>query len=163
MQDSTIIGVAGLAAGLLTSAMAYYWSYKTRGYPHREYLYQIQIDEYRELSVGLSRSVNPCYDFLFGKTTLTPEMRTTFLGILNKAADDSHEQFRRGAAILRLDVAMAVNQVCIKLLMDIPKMDNATQIGTTLLQAEMEVYSAIRKNAGIEPLTKEMWRAFGRR
>jgi hypothetical protein len=90
-------------------------------------------------------------------------MRAEFLEILNKTADALHEQLWRSAAILPLDVALAVNQLLMKLVTDIPQLENAKQIGVSLLQAQKEVYSAMRKNAGVEPLTKEMLGAFGQR
>ena len=141
--------------------MAYYWSYKTRGYPHREFLYQRQIDEYKELSVCLSRNIGACENFLFGKTTLTPDMRTKFQKLLNKTADALHEQLFSSAAILPVDVASAVNLLCIKLVTEIPTLENPLQITDSLLEAQKGVYSAMRKNAGVEPLTKEMLGAFG--
>jgi hypothetical protein len=143
--------------------MAYVWSYKTRAYPHREFLYQRQIDEYKELSVCVSRNIEVCHHFLFGKTTLTPQMRTEFLGILNKTADALHEQSWKSYAILPKDVLLAVNALLIKLVNEIPRLEDAKQIGVILLHAETAVYNAMRKNAGVEPLTKEMLAAFGER
>ncbi|MFI5449661.1 MAG: hypothetical protein ACHQ03_07850 [Candidatus Bathyarchaeia archaeon] len=161
MDGSTIIGVGGLVVALVTTAMAYVWSYKTRAYPHREFLYQRQIDEYKELSVCLSRNIDVCEHFLVGKTTLTPEMRAEFLEILNKTADALHEQLWKSSAILPKDVLLAVNALLIKLVTEIPQLENARQIGVTLLHAETAVYNAMRTKAGVAPLTKEMLAAFG--
>jgi hypothetical protein len=141
--------------------MAYVWSYKTRGYPHRELLYQRQIDEYKELSFCLSRNISTCQKFLYGKTTLTPEMRTEFVGILNNAADALHERLWKSAAIVPKDVLMAINALLIKLVTEIPQLEDPRQIADILIHAQTDVYTAMRKKAGVAPLTKEMLAAFG--
>jgi hypothetical protein len=50
-----------------------------------------------------------------------------------------------------------------KLADEVHKSSKATEMGDMLTDAELDVYAAVRKNAGIEPLTEEMRRVFGQR
>ncbi len=48
LEDATVLGLAGITAGLLATALSFWWNYKTRSLPHREFLYQKQIEAYLE-------------------------------------------------------------------------------------------------------------------
>lgn len=160
MDDSTVLGLAGIVAGLLTASMSFLWNYKTRALSHREFLYQKQIEGYLELSTNMIRLLDPCYDFLIDNE-LTPKNRVRLSNIINKVKDNLRREVARCQAILPIDVASAVNEMYSKLI-DV-KLESNEQILETLVNAEWDVYAAIRKNAGVEPLTEDMRRAFGQR
>jgi hypothetical protein len=82
--------------------------------------------------------------------------------IIDKPQDDLHEQVRKCFAILPIDVARAVLDFFGKLTDDIPKMDNNKEVLRVLAMGELNVYDAVRKWAGVEPLTKDMLQAFGK-
>jgi hypothetical protein len=127
---------------------------------HREFLYQKQIEAYVDLSTIISRSLHPCYNFLFTKA-LTPENRKEFVEITEKAYDELWGHERMSLMILPLGVAEAVTKLMLVLTRELPKLDNSKQAGSVLSRAELDVCVSVRKWAGVEPLTKEMLQAFG--
>jgi hypothetical protein len=161
VEDSTVLGLAGIIAGLVTALVSFWWNYKTRALSHREFLYQKQFEEYLELSTIVQRLLRPCYSFLMGKRELTPENRVQLLKIIDKLTDDLRQEMHHCETILPMDVVHAINELIGKSVVHVPKLNNARQIGETLLHAEWDVYKAIRKNAGVEPLTEDMLQAFG--
>jgi hypothetical protein len=162
VEDSTILGLAGIIAGLLTAAASFWWNYKTRALGHREFLYQKQIEAYVDLSTNISRSLSPCYNFLITKS-LTPENRKEFVEITEKAYDELWCQARLSLMILPAYVGDALVKLLSALNGELPKLDSSKQAGLVLTKAEMTVYVAVRKWAGVEPLTKDMLDAFGER
>lgn len=160
MDDSTVLGLTGIIAGLLTASISFLWSYKTRALSHREFLYQKQIEGYLELSTTMIRLLDPCYDFLIDNQ-LTPKNRARLSNILDKVDDGLRREVIRCQAILPLDVASAVNEMYGKVAN--AKLESFEQIVETLMMAEWDVYAAIRKNAGVDPLTEDMRRVFGQR
>jgi hypothetical protein len=161
VEDSTFLGlagiIAGLGVGLGTALMSFWWNYKTRALGHREFLYKKQIETYVDLSTNISRSLHPCYDFLFMKD-LTPENRKEWVEITTKADDELSGQMRMSLTILPLDVAKAIDHLRSTLSREL---SSEKEPSVVLARAEVEVYNAIRKWAGVEPLTKDMLRAFG--
>jgi hypothetical protein len=164
VEDSTILGLAGIIAGLLTAATSFWWNYKTRALPHREFLYQKQIEAYIELASAISRSIGPCQDYLNEfEEDLAPEKRKKFEKLTKKAYTDLWQQLRKSTTILPSDVVASICDLFLKLAIEVHKSSNPTQMGEMLTDAELDVYGAVRKNAGIEPLTEEMRRVFGQR
>jgi hypothetical protein len=161
VEDSTVLGLAGIIAGLGTALMSFWWNYKTRALGHREFLYQKQIEAYVDLSTNISRSLYPCYNFLLTKD-LTPENRKELVEITQKAHDELWGIERMSLMILPLDVVEAVNKLQLVLAREIPKLDSSKQAGSVLTRAELDVCVSVRKWAGVEPLTKDMLQAFGR-
>jgi hypothetical protein len=139
--------------------MSFWWNYKTRASPHREFLYQEQIKAYVDLSANIPRLLHPCLTFLSTKD-LTPENRKEFEEIVFKAAGELRGQVRLSMMILPLDVAKAVNQL-FETLFKLDESDSSERGIEVLIKAEMGVYEAVREWAGVEPLTKDMLRAFG--
>ncbi len=164
VEDSTVLGLAGIVAGVIATGISLWWNYKTRALPHREFLYQKQIEAYIDLATAFSRSINPCYDYLNGlsnRQELTPESRKAFRKLALRAQVDLWEQFRKSALILPQDVAVAIGELLGKLLNEVHKSGNPIQMIRILIDGEIGVYKAVRKNAGVRPLTKEMRRVFG--
>ena len=164
MEDSTVLGLAGIITGFGAILMSFWWNYKTRALPHREFLYQKQIEAYLELASAISRSIGPCHDYLYeGEEELAPEKRKEFEKLTKKAYTDLWEQLRRSTTILPKDVVLSICDLLRKVADEVHKSGNATQMGDMLTDAELDVYAAVRKNAGTEPLTEEMRRVFGQR
>jgi len=161
VEDSTVLGLAPIIAIVIVAGMSFLWNYKTRALPHREFLYQEQIAAYTELAAVISRSLFPCFEFLWGKKELTPEHRTEFVQIVTKAYNELWEQSRKSMVILPLDVSTAVFVLQLALVRDAPKLESPRQTMDFLQNAEWNVYAAVRKRAGIEPLTEDMRRVFG--
>jgi hypothetical protein len=63
--------------------------------------------------------------------------------------------------ILPVDLAKAIHALH-STLIELGKFDSSKQAGLALTKAEMAVYEAARKWAGVEPLTKDMLEAFGK-
>ena len=164
VEDSTILGLAGIIAGLLTAATSFWWNYKTRALPHREFLYQKQIEAYMDLATDFSRSIGPCYDYLVDvdehTEELSPEGRKELEKLTRKAHDDVRGQLGKSAMILPVDVSIAISKLLQKL-SRVHKSGNVMQMAEILIEGEFDVYNAVRKNAGVEPLTKDMLQAFG--
>ena len=59
MQESTILGLAGLLVGAFSVGASLWWNYATRASLHREFLYERQIEMYRELTNSVTRVVWP--------------------------------------------------------------------------------------------------------
>ncbi len=161
LEDSTVLGLAGIIAGFGAALMSFWWNYKTRALSHREFLYQKQIEGYLELSAVMTRLLGPCYDLLIDKE-LTPRNRVRLWNMIYKMKTDLRREVMRCQAILPIDVVSAVNGLSIKL-SDIPKLKTFEEIIAALVDAESAVYKSIRKNAGVRPLTEDMRRAFGQR
>jgi len=159
VEDSTVLGLTGIIAGLGTALMSFWWSYKTRAAAHREFLYQKQIETYVALSTEISHLLDPCYTFLSTKD-LTPENRKEFKEIAAKASDEVWGQARLSLMILPVEVAKAVNQL-FGTLLEVAKSDSSEGGIQVLTKAEMGVYEAVREWAGVDPLTKDMLQAFG--
>ena len=164
VDDSTFLGLAGIMAGLVvglgTALMSFWWNYKTRALGHQEFLYQKQVEAYVDLSTNISRSLSPCYNFLTTKS-LTPENRKEFGVITEKAFDGVWGQARLSLMILPAYVCDALVKLLSALNEELPKLDSSKQAALVLTKAEMAVCVAVRKSAGIEPLTKDMLQAFG--
>ena len=62
--------------------------------------------------------------------------------------------------ILPVDVSIAISKLLQKL-SRVHKSGNIMQMAEILIEGEFDVYNAVRKNAGVEPLTKDMLQAFG--
>ena len=135
VEDSTVLGLAGIVAGagvgLGTALMSFWWNYKTRALPHQEFLYQKQIEAYLDLSTNMSRSLYPCYNFLF-TNALTPQNRKKFGEITEKAYDEMWGQERLSMMILPVHVAEALRKLLSTLNEELPKFDNSDQAGLVL-------------------------------
>jgi hypothetical protein len=164
MEDSTVLGLTGIIAGVLTASMSFWWNYKTRALPHREFLYQKQIEAYIEVATAISRSVNPCHNYLGQfEEELAPEKRKEFEKLTETAYADLWEPLQKSMTILPRDVVTAICDLFLKLVTEVHKSGNPMEMRDMLTDAELDVYSAVRKNAGIEPLTEEMRQVFGER
>jgi len=164
VEDSTFLGLAGIIAGLVvglgTALMSFWWSYKTRVSPHREFLYQKQIEAYIDLATNISCSLSPCYNFLVTES-LTAENRKQFEEITEKAHDELWSQARMSLMILPAGVAEAVVGLLSALNSEaMAKLHSSKEAGLVLTKAEMAVYKAAHEWAGVEPLAEEMLRMF---
>lgn len=68
---------------------------------------------------------------------------------------------RKTAMILPNEVLAAANTLHKKVGKDVYELDTPLEMLSMLINAEMDVYAAVRKSAGIGPLSKEMQRFFG--
>jgi hypothetical protein len=166
LEDSTVLGLAGIIAGigvgLGTALMSFWWNYRIRALPHREFLYEKQIEGYLELSTAMCSLLRPCYEFLWSNDLTLDQNRKKFVDIIDKPQDDLHEQVRKCFAILPIDVGRAVLDLYGKLTDDIPNMSNNKEALKVLTMGELDVYDAVRRLAGVKPLTKDMLQAFGK-
>ena len=165
VDDTTVLGLAGIISSVLIAAFGYWYNYATRSQPHREFLYQKQIEAYLELSTILSKLLRPCYEYLVTKRNLTPEDKSEYSKITSAVFLDVVQQ----APIARMMLPNDVNEKIGTLLSVLTEgyygqrglPDNATEVLLTLTEAEFGIYDAIRKNAGIDPLTQQMRQVFG--
>jgi hypothetical protein len=168
VDDSTVLGLAGIIAVLLTAVISFWWNYKTRGMPHQEFLYQKQIEAYNSVSMRIGRITDACYDFLDAPNNVLTEddrakMRALFLELSRKhlLAGDWF--------LLPKGVVVAVNDL-LRTLFRITatgtELDGRAMVEqqdplTTLFDAQFKVYDTMRKEARIEPLTEHIHWAIG--
>lgn len=64
VDDTTVLGLAGIISSVLIAAFGYWYNYATRSQPYQQFLYQKQMEAYKEISSELSKLLRPCYEYL---------------------------------------------------------------------------------------------------
>ena len=93
---------------------------------------------------------------------ITSENPKEFKDKIEKAERDLLEPFYKTLPILPKDVGEAIFHLQ-EALEKTAKLDDIAKMRKTLIDAELDVYAAIRKCAGTDPLSDEMRRIFGER
>jgi len=166
MEESTIVGLAGLFVGLLTSLASLWWNYKTRASTHREQLYLKQIEAYSELVVSSNRFLEHVYAYL---ELLRKGGNAKTLNALKQKQRDAFLDFFH--TFIRLHVFLPT-EVLTRSLKLISRVRSYTvELGEAeqdielkrkeMAHLQIDLVDAMREAAGIGPLSEEMRKVFG--
>jgi hypothetical protein len=191
-QPIDLTSLAALLSVAVSGAVAIaslYLTYKSRSQPHREFLYEKQIEAYEALANAIIRLTQPLYDFIGSHNyKLTPESRAEMRHLYNRLFQDNFFAIEgKFWGIVPTEVMEAISNLTATIEAtvatdeDIMRWDmtggpmyvtwqpgHAEQVGkdpyTSLKMAETDLIEAIRKYAGVDALSEEMRKAFfGRR
>jgi hypothetical protein len=153
LGDPVIVGLAGVIAGVIATVASLWWNYATRASQHREFLYERQIKMYPKLTDSLRKAIWPL---------INSQNAQEFKDKIEKAESDLLEPFYMTVPILPQDVGEAILRLE-KTLEKTAKLDDLAKMRKNIIDAELDVYAAIRKSAGTDPLSDEMRQIFGER
>jgi hypothetical protein len=159
LDESTIISVGGLIVAAFSVGASLWWNYATRTSEHREYLYESQMKMYADIVNATMSATQPIEDLLKKRRRSRKELdeRT------RAAKDMMRVQFTKGMAIVPDNVLRAIYAVYLALEKLEKRRNPDKKVREDLISTEYELYDAIRKAAGTEPLSDEMRRIFGQR
>jgi hypothetical protein len=171
VEESTVVAILSVIASSAIAAFSLWLNYKDRSSPHRQSLYEKQLETYEVVAERLGRMVQPCLDFIASHNyKLTSGMRAEMRDLFLKHFRSDFFEIR-GYVFLPNEVTEAINQVLVILYSITAPDDQASKWPAEFVQsknpyrllnnAENSVYRAIRKAAGIEPLSTEIRKVTG--
>lgn len=167
----TLVSVIGT---LLIAGISLYLNYRSRSSPHREFLYQKQIEGYNEVLRATAAVSQPCLDFLESHGfRLTPVARAELRSMCDKLwRNNILEAESGGMTMLPASVLSEVDNLYY-VLWSITAPNEQKHLWPRkyvyhedpfrlVNLAQQRVYSAIRKAAGIGPLSRDILRVVGK-
>jgi hypothetical protein len=171
VEDSTVLGLAGIIAVLGAALISFWWNYKTRGLSHQQFLYQKQIEAYPRVLESIANVMQPSYDFILAhNNVLTAEDREKMRLEVEKPLREHTLGLDKDLFLLPTEVINSINELN-------GTLRDVTTYGTreravegngivvediadpfrALSDAHMRVINAIREEARIENLSEMDW------
>lgn len=171
MEESTIVAILSIIASSAVAALSLWLNYKDRSSPHREFLYEKQMDAYDVVLEALGRVVQPCLDFLHSHGyKLTPDTRAEMRNLLEKHYRSDFFEIK-GWTFLPTEVIHEIGRVFV-ILYSItapdaqahkwpPEFVQSKNPYGLLMDAKNRVYNVVAQAAGIGPLSAEIRKVTG--
>jgi len=180
-QPIDLTSLSALLSVAISGAVAIgslYLTYRSRSQPHREFLYEKQIEAYEVLANAIIRLTQPLYDFIGSHNyKLTSKSQGKMARLYNKLFQDNFSPIEsRLWGIMPIEVMEPISNLTATIEATVNTDDDMTRSApdiihdriqqlrkdpyTSLKMAETDVIEAIRKCAGVDPLSEEMRKVF---
>jgi hypothetical protein len=178
-ERSTVEWIAALVStgSLVVAGLSVWLAMKDRGAPHRQHLYEKQVEAFDEVHVALNTLVEACQSFIMDKGfRLDGPSRVQLRRELSQGSiADRYQAYllsrRRWALFLPASVQEALAHFD-HVLMGISAPDewahhyshelvHANDPQMTLSDAQTRITAALREGLGVEPLSKEIMQVVG--